>query len=343
MKELTPDVDLDEEARHVADFIALKWTPVAGLLPLVTEIRDAALHAARAWFDMYLFGEHAGFLEDQRADLIAKNLPPDLCTADRNDLRFHDALCTLLSQVNSNSRDMREAALAIDGAWDFSSRADALYGSVLSRYPDLATARPLGWDALAEGYNDFDGQEEYDPRPDRELFAGCKRPGFSLSADLPGQVALPYVMYSEKGQGYKAAETLVGAIFGHFLGIAEALNTWRLCDNLTAALPELSRPEPVFERQIETKNPVLKVLFAQARPAPSRDDLTASLQARAAFAALPKEERQAQVQRNQENLMRSLERLAKSGSSESASAGYANTLAQRAALAAALNQAFAAG
>lgn len=345
MKPLAVDINLDEEARHVGDFLSAKWTPVANLLPLVLEIRDAALHAARAWFDMYSFGEHAGVLEERRADLITSNLSPssDLSTANRNDLRFHDALCTLLSQADLASREVREAALALDGPWDFSMRVRALYRQLSQRYPDLAKTRPLGWDELAEGYSDFDGQEEYTPWPDRDLFQGSKAPHTHGGGEFPHRVALPYVMYDEKCQGLKASESLVGSIFAHFLGLVEALNTWRMCEDLVGALPDLECPQVLFERQLETKNPVLKVLFAQARPAPSRDDLTASIQARAAFTALPEEERQAQVQRNQENLMRSLERLAKSGSSESASAGYANTLAQRAALAAALNQAFAAG
>lgn len=304
MKELTVDINLDEEVTHLAEFIRQKWTPIANIEALFTDIRDAALHAARGWFDQHEIWEFAVKLEDQRAAMLKKTLSDDLDVG----LEYYDALCTLLSSVSRDAQPVRDAALAVDGNWDFSRVTSRLTSRLLETYPDLAPSRPLGWAELEKDYNDFDGQEAYDPRPDRELFTGSHVPGLQSPA-FPGRVALPYVMYDEKCQGLKARGALVGAVFAHFLGIAEYLNTLELKTAIEKAFSGIHTPELLFERHVETDNKLLKVLIALARPSPSKEDFEKAVVAKAKFEALSEDEKEDSKAVNNRKVIELLERL----------------------------------
>lgn len=288
MKDLTAAINLNEEVAHLAEFIRQKWTPIDNLEALFTEIRDAALHAARGWFDAHTVWERVTDWQDARAALLQGTLT---LGADTH-VDLYDAICTLLYDISRELRDVREAALALDGDWDFERRVRAIELRLSSRYPDLAGARPLGWAELALGYCDCDGQAEYDPRPDRELFQGSRVDG--PSAGFTSRVALPYVMYDHTCQSQKAPSVLVGAVFAHFLGIAEYLNTQALIHNLAAALPDLQTPDMLFERNeqnLKAHHPVLTVLLQLARPCKTKASFEEHLVISAQYAALSEEEK----------------------------------------------------
>ena len=286
MKTLTADINLDEEVAHLAEFISQKWTPLANIQTLFAEIRDAALHAARGWFDQNEVWELATELEDARAKRLQSNLNLGFDAS----VELYDALCTLLHGIGRSAKDLREAGMALDGDWDYERRVRAVEHQLLLKYPDLAGARPLGWAELEKGYCDFDGQEEYDPYPDQELFKGALVQG-TFSFDFPYRVALPYVMYDEKCQSFKASAVLVSAVYAHFLGIAEFLNTQKLKQDLVAALPNLDEPGMLFGRNLGTGNPFLMVMFEQMKPCPSRESFEACLAKRAEYEALSDEEK----------------------------------------------------
>lgn len=288
MDKLTPTLDLDAEVVALAEFISAKWTPIANITQLFTEIRDAAMHAARAWIDKHRVWEVASKMEDDREAMLREVLGlPESNPA------WYDAYCTLLSHVAHKASALREAGLAVDGEWDFECRENQVAAKLADKYDSLVEARPLGWAALAENYVDFDGQAEYDPKPDRALFKGARVEG-TLSACFPGRVALPYVMYDEVCQGRRAYRVLVGAVYAHFLGIAEYLNTTRLIDDLQAAVtPAVQFRGMLYERKVESQNPLLQFMLADLSPCPPKASFEESLAHQAAFAALTPEEQAA--------------------------------------------------
>lgn len=293
MKTLTTDVNLDEEVMHLAEFIRRKWTPIANLESLFTEIRDAAVTAARSWFDWYPLWEAAVALQKERQTLLQTTYGRQV-SAD-----LYDALSTLLDSIAGESRDLSDAARSLDGKrWDFDACVRMLEVRLCDRYPELAGVRPLGWDELGKGYRDFDGQDEYDPGPDQDLFKGSNVQGVR-SADFPGRIALPYVMAGERVHNRKASVALVGAVYAQFLGIKEFLNTHRLVQDLVEALPQLQVPAVLHVRNVTTENPFLKVAVECAPPVATSADFEEHLARLAAFNALTEEERASrQAERN---------------------------------------------
>lgn len=265
MKPLSHDVDLDEEAAAIAEFIRAKWTPIENLDAIVVAARDAAMHAARAWVDQHHVWRVANDLEDQREAQLKLALGEELAS----DAVMYDACAHVLKQISYRAGDLREAALAIDGRWDYERRVNAVAGALSSRFPGLSGARPLGWDELAQDYIDFDGQEAYDPKPDLEIFKGSRCEG-TLSGSFPGRVALPYVMYDEKCQGRRAYCVLVGAIYAQFLTIAEHRNNHRLglaIQDMVA--PQLKLPGMTFDQPQPPNDPLLRFMMDEIRPAPT--------------------------------------------------------------------------
>jgi hypothetical protein len=286
MKTLTADINLDEEVTLLADFIGQKWTPIANLDALFTEIRVAAMKAARSWFESHSLWEAAHALKKERKTLLRQTYGP-MIYAD-----LYDALYTLLDSISGEARDLSDVGRSLNGTrWDFETRVRNLELRLCDRqYPDLSSARPLGWAEMEIGYKAFDGQDEYDPRPDQELFKGVNVQG-ARSADFPGRIALPYVICEEKNYGRRASYSLVGAVYAHFLGIAEFLNTHKVVQDLNAAFPQLQVPEVLYERVVTTENPFLKVAVEVAPPVATPAQFQEHLAQMAAFEALSDEEK----------------------------------------------------
>lgn len=263
MRKLEETICLDDEVNAIAAYIRLKWSPLDNLEQLVQDVRVAAEHAARAFFDEHAVWEVTVAADDAREAMLTKQYGdgrPTLC--------YYDAGCQLINNIRDGLHNVRAAALEIDGAWDYERSVDKVLFALQSKYPDLIGSRPIGWDRLEAGYNDFDGQEEFDGRGDQALFQGTKVESVG-SGDFVIRTALPYVMYDEKCQGRKAHYVLVGAIFSQFLLITEHLNTHKACRDLEAVVSTLPQ-EHVFELAIEPQTPVLKTLIKQGKPYATR-------------------------------------------------------------------------
>lgn len=313
MKNLTVNINQDEEVLHLAEFIRQKWTPIANLEALITDIRAKAWHAARAWFVEHDIFEYACELEDARVALLESSL--GLEEGDVS-VSLYDAVCQLLHDISRESSMLRKAALDIDGPWDFERRSKNLTSELLAKYPDLEQARPLGWDQLEPGYSDFDGMEAYNPKPDRDLFQGVHIEHVR-AVPFPGRIALPYVMYDEKCQGQKARVSLVGAVYAHFLSITEFLNTHTLKAAIAEGLPNREHPEMLFEHGLkDVGHPLLKALAQKARPSPTKENFEAHLASKMKVKELTEEERE---QLRQDNSQRIIEMLAKLKSQDHAS------------------------
>lgn len=323
MKELSLDINLDDEVRAMARYLAQKWTPIAGLEAMLREIRDAALHESRAWLEAYSPGNFAHDLRDSRAKALVQELGDD---DEKFTTEHHDAVCHYLYEVFTLSSEVHKQALELDGGWDYSRRVDRLRTQLNGKYPDLAKARPLGWDELAKNYSDFDGQEEYDPRPDVELFEGSRVEG-ACSGNFVYRTALPYVMYDEKCQGRKASAVLVGAVFAQFLGIQEFLNTKRFERDL-AAWVQAQPTSVTFGLSSLPDNPHLRVIGKEASPAPSEQDYQTALAEQRKFRALPEAEKAEVIRENKAQTDEILKKLFSEVKSEDTS--YANKRAARA-------------
>ncbi|MNR71555.1 hypothetical protein D3C71_21860 [compost metagenome] len=320
MNKLTPNIDLDLEVSHMAKYIAQKWTPIAGLEAMFAEIRDAAVHAARGWMESHTLSLRAHELRKARQEQLIQALPQgEGATA-----AYYDGVSHFLSEVSFKDMRICEAARDVDGRWDYSRKVAALTSSLSARYPQLAAARPLGWDALAENYVDFDGQEEYDPTSDRALFEGTEASG-ACSGDFVYRTALPYVMYDEICQGNKASHVLVGSVFAQFLTIQERLNAQRA----VAALEQLAAgaaPQLLLEWTPQVENLHLKAIVALMEPVPTREQYEEALAQRKAWDALSEEERQARREDNSESIAKLLANLKSENDTEKWAAEKAEAL-----------------
>lgn len=297
MKDLTPQFDLDAEIKAVAKFIAQKWTPIENLEVLVREVQQTAFRIGSTWIEQYDTGSLAYDLGTARAEKLGLTLSP----AEAGLVDVYDAPCAFMTAVFMAMRKLREAGLNYFKVWDYSRQASAVYSAVADRFPGLPVARPHGWDALAENYCDFDGQEEYNPREDRALFEG----GYVAESGSPAftsAVALPYVMYSEKCQSRKASHELVAAIFSHFLGIREYLNSQAFMEALKALDLE-NLPGPVFTLDgLALENPFLQVILQAMRELPTEEEYRKAVQNRLDFELLSDEEKAARGAANSERI-----------------------------------------
>lgn len=251
-------VDFEAEIDAITNYLALKWTPIAGLRELVAKVRDAAVSAARGWVGTHEGMQQARALKLKRVALLNECLPTPL---DREVGPGYDVPAAKLDAITYGMSDLHRLGQELDGLWSFDRRSGQLYRSLLEAYPGLGEALPLGWETLAGADSDFAGQEEYDSKADSELFAGADVSGV-LSGNFVLRTALPYVRYDVQGQGFSAGEVLVGAVLGQFLLLVEWQNTQALCRAIRELDLKLEEPQLVFEVSPTTDNPHLAALLA---------------------------------------------------------------------------------
>lgn len=304
MKPLTTDINLDEETRAVVDFVAKTWEPIDNLEEIVLQIRVSAQHAARGWIDAYDLGFKAGDLQSARATML-EALPQYAET--KTTVSTYDAVCHFLAQVSLKGHLLNQAGLAIDGTWDYGRRTSALSLKISNQFPGFRASRPLGWTALAAGYEDFDGQETFDSRAAKADFAGS-RVESAVSGDLCYRLALPYVMYDEVSHGRKAATTLVSSVYSHFLGIQQFLNAQSAMSALSAYV-EAQPQGLVFACLGEPQNPHLLVLKLTVRPAPSESDWLKAVEGVRLYDLLSPDEKKRQADDNRESFDALMQKL----------------------------------
>jgi len=310
MKTLNESISLDDEVKAIATYIGLKWTPIGNLESLVQDVRVAAEHAARALFEEHPVWEVTVAAEDAREAMLKQKYGDG-----RPTLKYYDAGCQLIDNIRGGLKDVRTAALNLDGKWDYEHIVNKVFQTLKPKYPDLVRARPNAWAELEANYDDDDGQEEYDSRPDRALFQGSKAEG-TLSGDFVFRTALPYVMYDEKCQGPKAHSVLVGAIFSQFVLITEYLNTKKACKDLEAVIATLPQ-EHVFELTISPQTPVLKALIKLGKPYATRLDYEKAVAQVAAYDALSDAEKGLKEIENQASMDAFMAKLMKPSARES--------------------------
>jgi len=306
MKTLTADINLDEEVAHLAAYLSLKWTPVNNLTAIISDIRETAFAIGRSWFTKHDLWDAAKELRDGRKALLSAQ--PEI--GDRIGAEYYDALCTLLDSIMNSSTDLYDAGVALAGCWDYSARVKQLHLALVAQHPELEGIRPHGWDALADNYHDYDGQDEYDPEEDMASFHATSTNRYR-SWEFVETVALPYVLHDERNRRLTASQTLVGAVLTHFLRISEFLNTEKLIRDLKNALPKLGEPAILWSRDVKTDNPLLKAAIELAPPVKSEKSYLESRAAQEAFEALSPEEKAQRKAKNSASILSMLERLKK--------------------------------
>lgn len=296
----TTEVDINREVAAVAAFLATTWTPIQGLPEIIERIKDHAFEKARAWIDGHPIWQRLSAMEDARtARLEAAALGDE----EKTYAPVYDGPVSLLQGMALCSRDLREAGVNLDGRWDYEKVVNALSRGLRQDHPQLGGARPLGWEALAKDYCDFDGMAEFDQQAAAAGFDGADATTVG-AGNLVSRTALPYVMYDEMCQGRKAYTVLVGAIFAHFLTIAEHRNTQELLAAIEALPLDELPAQVVFDTgMLVSANPLLQALIAMAqqnyRPDTRTPETYADALAKAReFNALPEAEQQAQRAKN---------------------------------------------
>lgn len=257
MKQLSIDINLDDEVQAIVAFLTYKWEPLANLTGLISAIRDVALHDARGWVDRFDAGSAADDLANARRTLLDTEVGPD---AD-----YYDAYQHILDSAFRLGDTFYNTGLNLDGPWNYEKNVKRLAWRLTGDFPGMTAWVPTGY-AQAKELNCHDLCEAYEPALDRELFNGSKVEGI-LSGTLPMRVALPYVLV-EQDRGREPWITVIGAVYAQFLGIASFKNTAGFVAALSTAFPT-DTPAVVFALPDLPENPFLRALVQLSGPLPT--------------------------------------------------------------------------
>lgn len=298
MNVATPDLSLDREAEAILRFVGNTWTPCGVLAGVIAEVRKAACHDARAFFDSMTIREQVLRLSHARRQALLACMPDGQASIANR----HDAVVQYLFSLTTNVHCLEQAAKAITGQGNIYDWAEAMYEGLSRQMSELASIRPHGWEALAAHCGDDEdlliaARHAYDVSADEALFDGATFERHSL----PKALALPIVMYYEGEEGWSPAQSLVIAIYAHFVHCQAYLNTVAMLAAMEA-LP-VADQELKLDRNINLDNPHLKALEAIAAPASTREAFEADLASHADFLALPEAERQAVQEENAKKSM----------------------------------------
>ena len=289
MKDATQDLKFSQEAHAILSFIGMTWTPCEGLAGVIEVIRKAACHDARAFFKSIRVREHRITLTNKRQVALNLALPQG-----QNTIAYqYDGLMQYLFQLTCEAHCLETAARSIDGPWDMYTRAAEIHKALTEEVPALASIRPTGLNEFAERCGDDEDQffqeaQAFDITAYEQLFDGVAFEGVS---SFPQMVSPPRVMFAEFEDGYNSSESLVLAVYAHFVRCQEHLNTEAFLtalDALPVDTPVLMMGAPIFP-----DNPHLKAFSAVLEPFATQAEYDEALMANADFLRLSEAERDA--------------------------------------------------
>lgn len=252
MKPLQPNLDVAEETGHVVEYIKRNWKPISNVEGVIAEIRDLALQDGYYQYDFKAVEAYVDQLYLQRIRYLTSTLRLDFEVSPE----LYDARCITLFDIGIQLCSLARSMRKPEGT-------DPVGAHVLRRLspnPSLEKARPLGFEQLVALGIHCTPPLTTDPGLVRAAFGGAAVKG-PEGGEFPVSISLTNVLYGEVLNGEKAAVALVGAVYAHFLGIAQYLNTEKLKADLANALDPLDRPSMVFERNLHTQNPILQLMF----------------------------------------------------------------------------------
>lgn len=288
------------ELHAIKEYLAQRWENLPPTLwTVLTFLGNVGARDGLRFIDKHCLFEPLCQAENQREALLNGKLPFEGAT-------YYDRPSVALNAFLSANSGYQAALLNQDRPWNWDQRLKSLTTEVLDFCPELKAARPLGWDALAAGYSNFDSLDEYtlsQQAADEAEFRGTLRES-TLGGTFVFRTSLPVVMYASVGQGISPAESLVGAVYAHVLLASEAYNSAALVDAVLALPLKLDSPDLVFDLDLvvdpQSSNPHLRGLLAyleaENKPVfvPADKAVAAFNQAKAqhdAYAAMSEEER----------------------------------------------------
>lgn len=298
-------VDIQSELDELVRYTTKRWDNIPEIGAVFALAAKAGLEEGRCWFESHPLWLGLDDRIHKRCALLGKGLP-----VDGNLARYYDQSCVWMDALISELRRLEPLGMKLNGPWDYSTSAFAVYKQLIAQYPEFSEARPKGWKALASNYTDFAGQEEYCEAhqiADEKEFLGADSQ-FGGSAGFPGRTALPYVMFDEKNYGRKAAYTLIGSVYSHFLAIAQYRNTQGMLAALAALPLRDTEPELIWDLSVSTTYPLLQVavdlasvqLKASTNGSPSpQEGFEQSMASSLAFEQLSPEEKAARRAANE--------------------------------------------
>lgn len=256
-------VNILNEITAMTEYLATRWEGIPSPVELFKAIHEHANYDARAWVDQHGLFDAVAARETQRKAFLGTVLP-----ALQADLAWlYDQPSMYLSGIRQQMGRLYEAGLSLDGKWDYDQRSKRVFNAMVTRFPALRDAKPLGWDALRAGYTDTDGMDEYcesQQTQDEAAFRGSNVTS-TMGGGFVGKTALPYVMYDEVCQSRKAPEVLVAAVYSHFMMLKQAENTRELLEAFLELDLRDKEPGLVYKLELSTANSLMQALLVLVR------------------------------------------------------------------------------
>ncbi len=270
MKEVTLQLDIDEEINQLAQHVQATWNNVKEIHSVLRELQVRAAHDTRALFDQFEPSEVCHSLSKARQELVSRLFQDEdekaLCGS-------YDSIASVLDQAYYKMRSVREAGLGLDGPWDFSSKMAPHHKAILKKYPSLAHATPKA-------------------NPDEHVFQGSYI-GAVRSFEFPERITAGHVAHEIDGHGKGAAYVLLGAAYAHFMGINEHLNTKALVRDIKE-LFNTDIPNMTFGKVVTgaVDNKLLQTLITLSDEVYTEDQFKAAVVSRKEFSLMSPEDRQ---------------------------------------------------
>jgi len=293
-------INVDAEIAAMAAYLATRWAGITELEPFFRSVYAVTVQAAPLWFNGSLVYDISKDRTSRREALLASL--PVAPGAETLKLARYDAPFQLWAFLPLEMTLVERCAMNVHGVWDYERSTKRAYSAIVAKFPELATARPVGWDEMRKGYSGHDDLYDYATKrqlADQGAFEGIDSGGAGAGG-FTIRTALPHVMYDEVEQNCRAPYALVAAAFSHFLSVISHNNTVALKAALVSADLGESTPELLFDLHIKpTGNPLadlmLEMAALQRDPGELRESYERALVTAQERAGLSPEER-AQIQ-----------------------------------------------
>lgn len=308
MKPFSVDLSIADEIQAVADFIGPRWEPIDNLVGVITSVQQAAFHDGRAAFDGLEVSTFVSDLMRRREAVVAALFDHPV---EKSYAPMHDSMIQTLSAISLAVNDYAEAALKVDGKWDFPRqvRSAQIHAQRISQ--KLSCASPLGWSDFKARNERGEVDIDYSYKQEKAAFTGTE----VITHRSPlfvEQVSLSGLAYSDS-QGRNPSYSLISAIYAHFSQIKQNLVTHEIkveLDKLAAwDLPEIGFAPPVLNK---SDNLMVALLLSKTPSFYDEAEFRRSVSSRIEFDAKPEHERKAIMMANREKTMASMKDTMKS-------------------------------
>lgn len=235
MKELTVDIDLNEEVKAIVDFISDRWSPIKDLEKIVLQVRDQALNDTRAWFNSDKFSLHIQKMKRARGEFLEQDLEdPD----EKQMCSMFDNIIAAMDMINRSSMVMHRAALTLDFDVEdkgFDDYVKPLQNRIAKQHKGLDHSKPHGWKEVKENYPESCDQN-YDRVKDHlSAYKGVDPKG--VTWHLAEKLSVYNLVEDYERQGRSPVYWLIASVYSHFQTINQFLNTEKMLQAIESTLP----------------------------------------------------------------------------------------------------------